>query len=467
MKTKINKSIWILVSLALLSLSSCGENGVVPTVSTVEEYAQVRELANFSKKGIGDSTNVFFDFSCINYATDMSYRLDPEKEKNYRLFEELLGHLTSGVNPYEFYKVDDEGTKKINTQGTSALYNEIKTAPTNEKTKIESALDKIVESGVPSIYITDFEGYDGDKFDESPFASKYFAAWLSAGNKITFIATDYKEKMRTEVVNKWMYITIFDYEDGSLTKRIMESIKRIPSNQYRIFVMSNSFSVSTKYDNVLKGGDYHDNQGNPLVCGTIENGSELAFKTYDAIDADFYPFTVKWEDMKNTAVDLVNNGIPKYKNFLSGLFINNEDMIECYKINSYSIRVDDVQSDFEQYFLEEEKDGKIVQKYGKAPISSVPDLFVINYNNYNSNQAVSEITIDFNKKFVGGTPIGMASENDLLCIRIFVDEVEVGLSSSIFNRSDGNNALEKSVREALNKVKPSKKLVYTYFMKLL
>ena len=92
---------------------------------------------------------------------------------------------------------------------------------------------------------------------------------------------------------------------------------------------------------------------------------------------------------------------------------------------------------------------------------------MINYNNYNSNQAVSEITIDFNKIFVGGTPIGMASENDLLCIRIFVDEVEVGLSSSIFNRSDGNNALEKSVREALNKVKPSKKLVYTYFMKLL
>lgn len=454
-------------TIALLSLSSC-ESPIVPSVSTLSQYAQERQLVNVPNVKTSDVTDVYFDFSCINYATDMSYRTDPEKTKNYNMFDALLGHITSGINNYQFYKVDDNGSNKINNEGTSALYNAIKTAPTNEKTKIESALELIIKSGKPSIYITDFEGYDGDKFDESAFASKYFAEWLKAGNKITFIATDYKEKMRTDVVKKWMYITIFDYADGSLTNRIKQSIASIPSYEYKVFTMSNSFTVSTKYENVLRGGDYHDKSGNPLVCGTNEDGSEIGFKSFEEFHADFYPFTVKWEDMKKVSEDLSQIGEPKFKNFLSGLYLNQEDMVECYRIKTFNLKVEDIQADFEAYCVPVEKaEDKASEKQGNAKVSTVADLFVFDYYKFNSYSDKSEIAINISEKYTNGTPIGMTSDNDLLCMRLYVDEVDVRLDNHIFRRSDGNNALEKSVREALNHVKPTGKLVYTYFMKVL
>lgn len=471
METKANISKWFLIACTVVSLTGC-EDPLIPNVTNVLEYAQSRNFVNVPKNQTSDLTNVYFDFSCINYATDMYYREDPnadqKKKKNYNMFDALLGHITSGINNYQFYKVDDRGTSKIHNEGTSALYNAIKTAPTNEKTKIDSALDLIVKSGNPAIYITDYEGYDGDKFDESAFASKYFADWLKAGNKITFIATDYEEKMRTAVVSKWMYITVFDYANGVLTDRVMQSISSIPSYEYKVFRMSNSFSVKTKYENVLKGGDYHDKSGNPLVCGTNEDGKEMGFKSYEDFNADFYPFSVSWEAMKKTSEDLAQYGDPRYRNFLSGLYINQKDLVDCYNIKSFSLKVENVQADFDAYYEQvEDSEGKLMEKHGNATIPSVSDLFEVDKYKYNSYSEESEIAINFSQKYVGGTPIGMNTDNDFLCVRLFVDDVDVKFNNNIFRRSDGNNALEKSVREALNHAKPTGKLVYTYFMRVL
>ena len=446
-------------------LISCGGNDQADVnVNSIEEYAKVRQLANVCQNRESDVTNAYFDFSCISYATDMGYKKDPDKTKNRELFDALLKHITSGIYKYDFFRVDNGGVSKIDNEGTTALYQCIKTAPTNDKTKIVSALEDIVKKGIPAVYVTDFEGYDGNVFDQSAFAAKYFANWIEAGNKITFVGADYSEYMNTGKVDKWMYITIFDYVDGTLTKKIMESIK---DQKYKIFTMSNSFSVETDYANAQKGGDYHDKNGDPLVCGTQEDGSDVAFKKYDKMDAEFYPFTVKWDEMKKTADELSQYGEPKYRNFLSNLILNQEDFVCGYRIKSLAVEVKDVQKDFDEYFAcTVDAEGNEKAKHGQAAISQVTDLFQVDRCQFLNSSNSSNIAVNLADKFVGGTPIGMTDEHDLLCATVKIDKAEVNFNNKIFRRSDGNNSLEQSVKEALTSCLPEGKVVYTYFMKV-
>ncbi len=485
-KSKVIFSTCLLASA--LIVSSCnifgGSDSKLSTADQVKLYCEKDTTSSVS-----GNVSAYFDFSDgMNWA----YQNDTTKT----LLQSIVNKITGDNNTSVFSLANNTITplKKKQTD----LYNTIIDASSyqNLNAPIEKTLSKIVKDGNSALMVTDFEEYTPDgKVQHQNFAKPYFEKWLSQGNDITFFITDYVENG----LAKHLYYIIFDKKSHSLLSKVEEALASRPVNYKRFLLSTNPCHFTTKYMAAIKGGCYHDENGEDVVSATIEDGSGEGFTKYEGLNAEYYPFGCNWKDIVSNAQAMKEPGVAKpFSDLFRNLFVDLSNQ-DSYIIKKMDVKAYDVQADFDKFIAFKEalknkpkmiKDengspiadlsgdagtyydekGNMLPDYIYRPQSLAPieDMLVLNQtlfsNTLKSSPKQVELAIDFNPKFSG--EIANYPTGDMIRIDIVVADCMPNYSNldKLFSWG-GNTNLSEAIRNTLQDLNLVNRPVYSYFVK--
>lgn len=376
---------------------------------------------------------------------------------------------------------------------------------------IQETLKKITDGNNDALLVTDYEEYTTDgkeQFENYP--KQYFINWLKKGNSITFFYTDYEETSNTTKMksSKHLYFTVFTHgraNVNSMISMIRDALKgRYTTKEFTL--NSNPYSVSNDYEGKEFTG--------------LQNKQFNQWKNLN-INASFdkqLPYEViginkPWdEDVEKYVKNIIDkeNGV-----FLGKLFLNGSDQ-SSYKLNKVAVKVYDVTDDYKFYaqceeaknhrpqmikdngknvvwdeaskknpitttcYLKDKSDLKKDWIYGQdnaKPLKAWDEVFthdekIFSDHLRNSPDKVELITL-FHKNYK------LSKVQDPTAL-IRIDYV---IEDAIFNDANAqlkdfewtsttvkgkvNNSLAEAIRNSLQdeSVKPTGKILYSYFMK--
>lgn len=255
------------------------------------------------------------------------------------------------------------------------------------------------------------------------------------------------------------------------------------------------------------GGTYHDENGDDVVTGSIENGKDDGFNFLQGSRAELYTFDENWQAIVENARGQQEEEIPiqyRFRHLFQNLFADFSN-VDSYQIKGLAVRMTDIGKDFELYInwltamqhkpkttmVEGEKEVDIPSEssdfydeqgnllpefdYVKLGGSSIGDiqgvvafdqsLFAQSFAKTKGRDA--ELAVDLNPQF-GGAIAGNEETSGLYRIDIVVAKAEPNLGAQIDELFawPGNNCLSSSVRNVLQHCNPQGSCVYSYFIRM-
>ena len=498
-------SLSLFCSIASFSslMQSCGGSNCGPTPENILGY-YVKDIQN------PDTTHkfsVYFDFSGVYLAY-----VDPQTAQT---FAGITQKVTGSIDNYNLYSLANERIEKLNGQDLHSAAN-IFAQLHNPKAQgqlyapIEKTLLKIIKDNCSALLVTDFEEYTpGHSIYQQAYATQYFEEWLKRGKDITFFVTDYKEGN----LDKHLYYTVFDDERHLLLKEIEDALKGKPKNYKRFTLSMHNYIIqpmaggtSGAYAGPCIGGTYHDEKGDDIVTGSVENGDDNSFNMFHGYRAELYTFGESWESIVANAKGQQEVEIPiqyRFRHLFQNLYgdFSNAD---SYHIKGLTVRMSDIGQDFELFtnwltairhkptitvvegetqvdipsesseFYDE--NGKLRQEYdyikNGGRIGDIQGVVVFDQDLFNqtfnaSNGRKVELAVNLNPLF-NGIIAGNEEPSGLYRIDIIVDNAEPNLGAQIDELFSwtGNNCLSSAIRNVLQHCNPQGTPVYSYFIRM-
>ncbi len=467
----------------------------------IEKYYDATK--NYELREKSENSRVYIDFS-----NGMIHAYQSNSD-NAKMIEKITQKLTGsdtkwyGLGSGEIYTID---------YSTTELYNRV-TEPRSYASQImapiEETLKEITSIESDALFITDFEEYTTDGKEQfENFAKNYFIDWITKGNSIDFIVTDYVEKTRDGCsVGKHLYFTVFN---SSSNKKLLTDINYALKDRgfrFKTFSLSTNFyELSNEYGAEKKGGIYYDQQGKDILCvmDPIQYVNGLKQKNKDF---EFYYFQQDWTNILKYSKSLAEPGNPvPFNDFFRKLYINasNEDV---FKLNGLDVKIYDITNDFVFYSKTEEvqrnkpsltKDSNgntIFSKNEKNPIAltcyfpngeikpewkympierqQIKEMFKFNEelfkNGYKDNNKKIEIGIKFHENF---NVSQLGNPQALLRVDVVIADCNPNFENldlfkweSTTVKGRYNESLYEAIRNTLDKVNPNGKVIYSYFIK--
>jgi len=309
------------------------------------------DLANFDAKAINSFHKSFFakdserksgNFSIyLDYSSGMKIAF--EKKENTDFYFLFINSLK--ISEPDFYAVESDAIKKIESSTKSELYKRIKDIKSYNKINapLDIAIQQIVAKNTESVFITDGELWKNEERDD-PWAREEFGKWLKKGNTIEIYATDFVEKGK----QKHVFYLFF------IPKEIVNSKNNVAS-EFR-FYLDKSLEAKnlnyTKFSFSNSGYKLVQEYSNLNQAGVNEN-AEFAAETYinagETSNFEYIELFLPWRDMHEYIGKAYNEKTGKEikggEALLSNIFleINN---LEYYKIEEIGIKVYDIRSEF-------------------------------------------------------------------------------------------------------------------------
>jgi hypothetical protein len=374
---------------------------------------------------------------------------------------------------------------------------------------IQAAVKEITSFNGDALLVTDFEEYTTDGKEQfENFAKVYFIDWLSKGNSIDFLVTNYQEKtQKLGAVDKHLYFIVFNY---GTEKKLLSDINYALKDRgfrYESFSLSTDFyTINNEYGSEKRGGNYYDGQGEDILCvldvNQYTNGLKKGNKAFE-----FYAFQQPWESIFKDAKSLMEPGVPSpFTDFFRKLYID-ASKEDVFQLKGLEVKVTDVTDDFLFFTKTQEaknhkptlaKDpngnsifaktevnpialacydtnGNLLNDWVYKPIPGTPinEMFELNselYNNgFKANKDKIEIGTKFHPNFDGSQII---NPGGLLRVDVVIadcnpnfDRLGIFKWKSTTEKDKMNESLSEAIRNTLDGVNPKGKIIYSYFIK--
>jgi len=448
------------------------------------------------------SSKVYIDFS---NGLIQAYQGNAD---NASMIEKITQKLTGsdikwfGLGKGQIYPLNFPTTQLFNKVTDPNSYANEMMAP------IEMAVKEITASNNDALLVTDFEEYTTDGKEQfENFAKGYFTNWLSKGNSIDFIITNYQEKTKDRrIVGKHLYFIVFSYgSERKLLSDINYSLKD-RGFKYEKFMLSTDFyTLSNEYGADKKGGNYYDKDGTDII-GSLDanqyvNGLKKGNKMFE-----FYAFQQPWKDIYSNSKSMMEPGVPNpFTDFYRKLFLD-ASKDDVFQLKGLEVKVSDITDDYLYFaktkealvhkpkitkdangnsiFAPDEIDpisltcydtkGSLLETWVYKPRENtvINEVFSLNtelYNNgFKDHKNKIELGIKYHNNFKGILP----NPNSLIRVDVVIADCnpnfdKLGLfkweSTTISGKS--NESLLEAIRNTLDRVNPKGKVIYSYFIK--
>lgn len=432
---------------------------------------------------------------------------------NAAMLEKITQKLTGsdikwfGLGKGQVYPLDFPTTELFNKVTDPKSYASQMMAP------IEDAVKQITNSNSDALLVTDFEEYTTNGKEQfENFAKGYFIDWLSKGNSIDFLATNYQEKTKDgRKVEKHLYFIVFNY---GTEKKLLGDINYALKDRgfkYETFSLSTDFyALSNDYGATKKAGIYYDANGNDILlvldANQYINGLKRINKKFE-----FLPSQQPWGDIFKWSKSLMAPGNnPPFTDFFRKLYLD-ASKDDVFQLKGLEVKVTDVTDDFIFFSKTQEaqklshkpkleKDpngnssfavtgndiialncydtnGNLLNDWTYKPLATTPlnDVFELNTELYNNGFKNAKNNIEIGTKYHSNFneyPNPITNPSGLLRVDIVIADCnpnfdKLGLfkweSTTVAGKS--NESLSEAIRNTLDKVNPKGKVIYSYFIK--
>ena len=405
---------------------------------------------------------------------------------------------------FEVYKLGSNKITALNVANTTELGQHVSDPKQYADiwAPIQVAVDKIVNGNNDALLITDFEEWQNNmEVTNTAFLKIPFSKWLSKGNSIHFFIADYKEG----TVNKHLYFTVFSYGNPTASSMISKLAAKLSPSTTRFDLSDQSYQLRTDYPSEKSGGIFYDEKGSSEKAKNIldlKDGYINGLKKGNHFE--YYPLGLDWENIDQLRTTYQSQN--QFNDFFRKLFIDlsNED---SYTYGDFDVKVSDVTTDFESFAKAEEAkkhkpkltkgsngeakladnetdpiastcyhaNGKLKEEWMYKPQAGNPlnEVFTLNKELFKNAKATSsknvELGVAFDPKF---SLKNIQNPEALIKVDIIIPTATPNLSETklskfqwINAKQQANIALSESIKNTLQELKPSNKIVYSYYIK--
>ncbi len=403
---------------------------------------------------------------------------------------------------FEVYKLGSNKITALNVANTTDLGQQVSNpgqyldiwAP------IQSAVEKIVDGNNDALLITDFEEWQMNiEVTNTAYLKIPFSKWLEKGNSIHFFIADYKEG----AVDKHLYFTIFSYGDTDASSMISKLENKLGSLTTRFDLSDKSYKLRTAYTSDKTGGIFYDTNGkSDKAKNVLDLKDNYINGLKNGKHFEFYPLGLDWKSIE----ELHATYSSQTNDFFRKLYIDLSNQ-DSYTFGDFDVKVSDVTTDFENFakaeeakkrkpklakgnngesrFADEEKDvisltcydpdGKLKEQWLYKPKSSnqLTEVFTFNKMLFSNTKASDsknvEFGVSFDPKFTLKnipTPDGVIKVDVILNTATpNLTEAKLSKFQWVNARKVPNIALAESVKNTLQELIPTNKIIYSYYIK--
>jgi hypothetical protein len=402
----------IAIVASISILSSCNDQLPIVTApkAQITSYHESTLKSENRNANFNKSINIYIDYSGgmflpINQCYDLIDEIITITNKKSTVFYNVgLG---------EPYKIKGNILKPAHPKNPRQNSNY-----TDAESYLDDAIDSITNDyNSQSIFITDFELYKKGKLDPSPWATLSFEDWLSKGHQIDIFAKEFNNRYNK---SQYLYIILFIPKNYPSDESL---IGRLQQDGFANSKEIEWFSFSNNLGTAVKNGDAYD--------------KKATYTTQEYEDEKFGYYAFDFETVKAKSL------------FNSIVFKNTS---QNYKDVKIEYEVTDISISFSQ------------NKKGKTPSKETFDISI------DKNQ--EEYTFDIK---LSNNITGLNNSKELHRIDFYLTDARADFDTERMdnilqwtNESTGVafSSLNKSLQEAIKRVKPQKELLYTYYIEL-
>lgn len=397
----------------------------------------------------------------------------------------------AGNRAIDFYKLAENKIEALPGGSHTQLYNYVLDAQNYRgqlSAPIEKALTQIVAKGQPALLMTDFEEYSGGMIQQAAYAKTAFISWLAKGYNITFYQWDYLEGS----LAKKMFLAVFDDNADALGQMLATAISKsgVPLNRFVLGSNNFAYPMASSYPSLKQGGNYHNASGIDGVTAVIEDGSDVAYKSYSnpsasasgaqakfaSLDwkvgtrAEYYPLGVSWADAVTNAKALQENGVPssdKFEHLFTNVAIDFQAQ-DGFDIQGVEVRVFDIQKPLEAILAAGDSTDVETVRTLTEDCPEINEMLTAQIEPIaRDGETWQLISIDFDEKFDGTFSAGILG-TDVLRANVVISKASPRLAEAhSFFGWPGNMSLANSISEALTSsyASPVGQMIYSYYLR--
>ncbi len=336
--------------------------------------------------------------------------------------------------------------------------------------------------------MTDFEEYSGGMIQQAAYAKTAFISWLAKGYNITFYQWDYLEGS----LAKKMFLAVFDDNADALGQMLATAISKsgVPLNRFVLGSNNFAYPMASSYPSLKQGGNYHNASGIDGVTAVIEDGSDVAYKSYSnpsasasgaqakfaSLDwkvgtrAEYYPLGVSWADAVTNAKALQENGVPssdKFEHLFTNVAIDFQAQ-DGFDIQGVEVRVFDIQKPLEAILAAGDSTDVETVRTLTEDCPEINEMLTAQIEPIaRDGETWQLISIDFDEKFDGTFSAGILG-TDVLRANVVISKASPRLAEAhSFFGWPGNMSLANSISEALTSsyASPVGQMIYSYYLR--
>lgn len=403
---------------------------------------------------------------------------------------------------FEVYKLGSNKITALNVANTTDLGQRVSNpgqyldiwAP------IQSAVEKIVDGNNDALLITDFEEWQNNiEITNTAFLKIPFSKWLEKGNSIHFFIADYKEGG----VDKHLYFTIFSHGNTDASSMISKLEGKLAPFTTRFDLSDKSYKLRTAYPSDKTGGIFYDTTAKSDKAKNVFDLKDSYIKGLkNGKHFEFVPLGLDWENINKLRTTYSS----QTNDFFRKLYIDLSNQ-DSYTFEDFDVKVLDATADFENFakaeeakkhkpklttgnngegrFADDEKDlialtcygpdGKLKEEwiYKPQPASALTEVFTLNKALFTNTQSSDNRNVEFGVSFDPKFDLKNIQNTDgLVKVDIILNTASPNLSDSKLSKFQWVNAkkvpniaLAESIKNTLQDLKPTGKIVYSYYIK--
>jgi hypothetical protein len=405
---------------------------------------------------------------------------------------------------FDAYKLGSNKITTLNITNTTELGQQVSDAAQYADiwAPIQMAVEKIVSGNNDALLITDFEEWQHDnEVTNTAFLKIPFSKWLEKGNSVHFFIADYKEGG----VNKHLYFTVFNCGNPNASSMLTKLEGKHGPLSTRFDLSTKSYELKTDYPSEKTGGIFFDASGKSDQAKNVLDLKDTYINGLKKGDHfEFYPLGIDWKTINEMHETYKSQG--QFNEIFRKLLINlsNDD---SYTFSDFDVKVADITKDFENFaksdeakkhqpkltkgsngeakFADNESDpialscydtnGKIKEQwiYKAEAGQSLNEIFTLNQtlftNTSKTDLKKAEFGVAFDPKF---NIKNIADPKGLIKVDIVINSAVPNLSNAklaklqwVNAKNVPNIALAESVKNTLQELKPTNKVIYSYYIK--
>ncbi|QNK61000.1 hypothetical protein H7F33_10395 [Pedobacter sp. PAMC26386] len=421
----------------------------------------------------------------------------------------IKGMMTNCFNTvlaqkFDVYKLGSNKITPLNITNTTELGQQVSDPKqyVDIWAPIQSAVEKIVEDNNDALLITDFEEWQKNiEVTNTAFLKIPFSKWLEKGNTIHFFIADYKEG----TVNKHLYFTVFNCGNPNASSMISKLESKLGPLTTRFDLSNKAYKLSTEYAGEKVGGVFYDASGkSDKAKNVLDLKDNYVNGLKNGNHFEFYPLGVDWKTIVQLHTTYSSQN--QFNDFFRKLHIDlsNED---SYTYGDFDVKVSDVTSDFENFsksaeakkhkpkltkggsgeakFADNETDvvaldcyntdGKLKEKwiFKPGPGNPINEVFTLNKNLFTNTKSSNNKNAEFGVSFHPNFNLkNIQNPDGIVKVDIVLNTATPNLVSTKLSKFRWVNvkhvpniALFESIKNTLQELKPTNKVIYSYYIK--